>query len=275
MRINFIKTEAGGNDFILIDRIEKDVDNKIKWSGYVRSMCARKHGVGADGVLLLEKHPKYDFTMRIFNPDGSEVEMCGNGARCSAYYFFNKSGTSKVKFDTLAGIMIAESGKENMVKLSLPAPTETELDIMIKLEESEMSVSYINTGVPHVVVNTEKLEGLEVEKLGRAIRHNERFLPQGTNADFVQVTGKSSLEVRTYERGVEEETLACGTGVVASAVIESLRGRVTPPVSVKTMGGEIMKVFFKQTKDEDLISRINDVKLEGKVNQVYEGKIEI
>lgn len=274
MKIKFVKTEGGGNDFVLIDRIKRNTDN-IDWSKFVPSICRRKHGVGADGVLVLEENPKYDFTMRIFNPDGSEVDMCGNGARCAAFYYFNEKKVNSVKFDTMAGILKAEAGKNKLIKLSLPDPAETKLDILIKVDGHDMSVSYINTGVPHVVVETDRLVDLDVEKLGRGIRHNEEFAPLGTNADFVKVTGKSSIEVRTYERGVEAETLACGTGVVASAVIESLKHRVTPPVNVRTKGGEDMKVYFKQSKKEDLISRVYDIKLEGKVNQVFEGEVEL
>lgn len=270
MKIDFVKIEGAGNDFILIDRINKGADN-INWSKFVPLMCKRKLGIGADGALVLEKHPEIDFTMRIFNPDGSEVEMCGNGARCAAFYFFKKENVNTVKFNTLAGTMKAEAVKDNSVKLSLPPPKDIRLDILV----NEMRVSYINTGVPHVVVETEKLETLDVENSGRAIRYNEEFAPHGANADFVQVTGESSIEIRTYERGVEEETYSCGTGVVASAVIESLKGRVTPPVTVKTRGGENMRVYFKQNEQEDLISKVYDVKLEGKVNQVFEGTIDV
>lgn len=274
MKIKFVKTEGGGNDFILIDRIKQNTGN-IDWSKLVLPMCRRKYGVGADGVLVLEGSPKYDFTMRIFNPDGSEVQMCGNGARCSAYYYFKEKKVNSVKFSTLAGILKAAAGSNKHVKLSLTDPVETKLDILIKIDEHEMSVSYINTGVPHVVVEADRLEDLDVENLGKSIRYNEAFAPEGTNADFVKITGKSSIEIRTYERGVEAETLACGTGVVASAVIESLKNRVKPPVSVMTKGGENMKVYFKQSQDEDLISRVYDVKLEGKVNQVFAGEISL
>jgi diaminopimelate epimerase len=274
MKLDFIKTEAAGNDFVLIDRIGAD-SNKPDWNSVVPEICTRKKGVGADGVLIIEDHPNCDFTMRIFNPDGSEVDMCGNGARCSAYYYFKKTGTGKAKFSTLAGIIWAEKGTADRVRLTLTPPTGIKLDVLIKMEENELSVSYINTGVPHVVVESERLDQVDVERLGRSIRYNEAFAPQGTNADFVNIIDGSNIEVRTYERGVEEETLACGTGVVACAIVESLKGKVTSPVNVKTRGGEVMVVYFKQTDKEDLISRVNDVKLEGNVHQVYTGEIEV
>jgi diaminopimelate epimerase len=270
VEIDFVKTEAGGNDFILVDMTEKS--GNISWTKTVPGLCVRKKGIGADGVLVLEDCENCDFTMRIFNPDGSEVEMCGNGARCSAYYFAQKKKVRKVRFNTRAGIMKAETGKDS-VMLSLPSPSQAELDFLIKLNDRELGVSYINTGVPHVVVETDRLEDINVVDIGKAIRHHPKFAPQGTNADFVQVSGKSSLRVRTYERGVEDETLACGTGVIACAVIESLRGKVKPPVKVLTRGGEQMKVYFRQSEQEDLISRIYDIKLQGTVRQVFKGTV--
>jgi diaminopimelate epimerase len=274
MKLKFVKTEGGGNDFILVDKIGRS-DKNINWSKVIPYLCTRKHGIGADGVLVLEGSLNHDFTMRIFNPDGGEVEMCGNGARCSAYYYALKKEVEETGFDTKAGVMKSQIGKGGQVKLSLPSPTQTELDFLIDLNDRELGVSYINTGVPHVVVETDRLDDVDVQELGRSIRYHGRFAPQGTNANFVEVAGKSSLRVRTYERGVEEETLACGTGAVASAVIQSLRGKVKPPVKVKTRGGEVMKVYFKQSDKEDLISRIYDVKLEGPVSQVFKGEIEI
>ncbi|MBN2407852.1 MAG: diaminopimelate epimerase [Elusimicrobia bacterium] len=274
MKLRFDKMEGTGNDFILIDNLEGLYDD-TDWGKPVIRLCRRKLGIGADGVLILEKERGSDFRMRIFNPDGQEVEMCGNGARCSAFYWCLKEKKESVRFNTLAGIMSAEIGKGNMVRLSLTPPADARLDLLIKIENKEMSVSFINTGVPHVVVESEKIDSIDVDRLGRGIRYNEVFAPHGTNANFVQVTGEKSLYVRTYERGVEEETLACGTGVVASAVIESLKGKVSPPVTVKTKGGETMNVYFKQSKEDDLISRIYDVKLEGGVNRVFSGEVEL
>ncbi|MFC2048908.1 diaminopimelate epimerase [Elusimicrobiota bacterium] len=274
MKRKFVKVEGGGNDFILFDML--DIEEKaVKWKKYVPAMCERKKGIGADGVLILERDLKNNFRMRIFNPDGQEVEMCGNGARCCAYYYCLKENIDSMRISTIAGVMSAAVKKNRIVQLNLPSPTETELDILINVNGREMGVSFINTGVPHAVIETKKIEDIDVNKLGRGIRYNRRFAPNGTNADFVQVTGPSSLKVRTYERGVESETLACGTGVVASAIIETLKERVTAPVSIKTRGGEIMKVYFNITEKDDLLSRINNVRLEGKVKLVYKGTVEL
>lgn len=274
MMIDFVKMQGTGNDFILIDRTDSNSD-VIKWKKLVIGMCERKIGIGADGVLVIERSKNNDFLMRIFNPDGSEVDMCGNGARCAAYYHFIKDKTEQTVFETLAGVMKAElSGKDN-VRLILPDPEDTRLDILIRIETGELSVSYINTGVPHVIVETDKLDDMDVNNIGRAVRFNDEFAPDGTNVNFVKVTGESSLEVRTYERGVEEETLACGTGVIAAAVIEALRGKVTAPVSVQTNGGDILKVHFNISDGEELSSRIYNVKLEGSAEVVYKGRVEL
>jgi diaminopimelate epimerase len=274
MKIKFIKTEGAGNDFILVDMIGKK-ETGVKWPEFAKKTCARKLGIGADGVLVLENSPNADFKMRIFNPDGSEAEMCGNGARCCTSYYFKKKSVDNTKFETMAGMLKAEKARENNVRLLMTSPVDTKLDMIINTGHGEMSVSFSNTGVPHAVVETEHLDNVDVEMLGRAIRYNENFMPQGTNVDFVSVTGKSSISVRTYERGVEQETLACGTGVVASAIISGLKGRVSSPVTVLTKGQDKMKVYFKISQHDDLISRINDVKLEGKVNEIYEGSIEL
>ena len=273
MNINFVKTEGAGNDFILVDMIDEK-EPGIQWPVFAKKACRRKRGVGADGVLVLEDSQNADFRMRIFNPDGSEAEMCGNGARCCAYYYFRKKTTDNTKFETMAGVMKAEAGSGNNVRLLMTSPVDTRLDMVINTGSSEMSVCFTNTGVPHAVVETEHLENIDVAGLGRSIRYNENFMPQGTNVDFINVTGKSSISVRTYERGVEQETLACGTGVVASAVISGLKNRVSSPVTVLTRGGDTMKVHFRMSKMEDLLSRVYDVKLEGKVNEIYEGNIE-
>ncbi len=274
IKLNFVKIEGGGNDFILFD-IRGLKKNKLNFNKISQFICRRKTGIGADGVLLIEKDNNLDFTMRIFNPDGSEVEMCGNGARCSAYYFGKKESIKEMRFNTLAGNMRAKIIRDNNIRLSLPTPTDTELGIIIDFADNQMSVSYINTGVPHVIVRSNKIDELDVEKIGKNIRFHMRFAPEGANVDFVEAIDNSTIKVRTYERGVEEETLACGTGAIASAIIESLKGKVNSPVRVLTKGGQIMKVYFKKSNEPDLLSSVYDVALEGKVNKVFEGIAEI
>ncbi|MEA3506914.1 MAG: diaminopimelate epimerase [Elusimicrobiota bacterium] len=272
MAYRFTKVEGAGNDFVLVDNMEGKY--KINLPEFTRAVCPRKTSIGADGLLVLEKSKKADFKMRIFNPDGSEVDMCGNGARCCGYYFADKDEKKEVRFETLSGMMKAEVTGKDMIGLYMGPPTKIKLDMLINIDKNQMSCSYINTGVPHVIVETDKLEDTEVDKLGRAIRYNNEFAPEGTNADFVRVTGKSDITIRTYERGVEAETRACGTGAVASAIIQSLRGKVKSPVKVTTRGGDLMKVHFTQSDKEDLISKINNVVLEGPARLVFSGEIE-
>ncbi|NLB35216.1 MAG: diaminopimelate epimerase [Elusimicrobia bacterium] len=276
MKKDFIKTESAGNDFILFDHTEGESLPNLEKN--IIKLCTRKLGIGADGVLIIEnieKESSADFRMRIFNPDGGEAEMCGNGARCAAYWFFLKTGKSKLKFQTLGGMISASVSSSGRVRLGMPSPQGTELDILLNLGKDQLSMSFINTGVPHAVIETDRLEQVDVDSLGRKIRNHPHFSPAGTNVDFVQVTGKNSVSVRTYERGVEEETLACGTGSVASVLIKALKGKVSSPVTVKTRGGALLKVYFKLSDAEDLISRLYDVKLEGKVNIVFSGSIDL
>jgi diaminopimelate epimerase len=267
----FSKVEGAGNDFVLLDNIKGNYKQDL--SKFAETVCKRKISIGADGLLVLENSETEDFKMRIFNPDGSEVDMCGNGARCVGYYYAQKEDKKEVRFETLSGIMKAEVTGKDMIGLNMGSPSEAKLDMLVNINGQQMSCSYINTGVPHVIVETKKLDSIDVNKLGRGIRYNKEFAPEGTNADFVEVTGKSAVKIRTYERGVEAETLACGTGVVASAIIQSLRGKVTPPVKVTTRGGDIMKVHFSQSNKDDLISKINNVILEGPAKLVFSGEL--
>ena len=272
--IRFTKLEGGGNDFILVDN--RGVrGGKTGWDERSIKLCARKTGIGADGVLLLQDHRNSDFMMRIFNSDGSEAEMCGNGARCAAYYYYLETNKKKVKFITLAGIMKSSIKPGGVVNLLLPAPTGTELNRLINIEGKQMSVSFINTGVPHAVVETSRLEEIDVKKTGRQIRYNEAFAPAGTNVNFVTVKAPGLLEIRTYERGVEDETLACGTGVTASAIISALKEKTSLPVRVKTRGGLVMTVYGNISASDDLLSRVNDVRLEGHVSKVFSGETEV
>jgi len=274
MKLEFYKVESSGNDFIIIDNTSASY-SRINFSKIFREICERKRSVGADGVLLLEKDSPADFRMRIFNSDGGEVEMCGNGARCCAYYHFLKTGSRKMRFTTKAGVMEAAASKSGMVKLGMPPPSGTSLDMLLKIGADPISVSYINTGVPHAVIETDRVNSLDVENIGRTLRHHREFAPEGTNVDFAEVTGPSEIKMRTYERGVEGETLACGTGAVACAVITGLKGKTSPPVNIETRGGDILKVHFKMTDSEDLLSRVYDVKLEGRVRVVFKGEMEI
>jgi len=267
MKIPFMKMSGSGNDFILIDHRAPFL-NEDHLKDFIRKVCQRRISVGADGLILIEPSKKADFKWRFYNADGSEAEMCGNGGRCAARFAYLKgiAGPS-LKFETLAGILSAQvEGKK--VKLEMTKPFDLKLDETISIDGGEQIFSSINTGVPHAVLFVEDLEGLDILRMGRAIRYHSYFSPSGTNVNFVRLEKGSQLSLRTYERGVEDETLACGTGAVASALIASFKGLVKSPVSVKTRGGEVLTVYFKiEAKD------VKSVFFEGDVHIVYEAEM--
>lgn len=256
---------ASGNDFVVVNRLSGLSAYPLK--KIAKNICDRKYGVGADGLLVLEKSKKADVRMRIFNPDGSEVQMCGNGARCVALLESQSRKTAKpqVKIETRAG-MIDSQVKENNVKIRLTDPKNIKLDIPVKLGGRQIKVNFINTGVPHAVVLTEGLKKMDIVPLGRALRYHKKFLPAGTNVDFVEALSHDSIRVRTYERGVEDETLACGTGSVASSLIFALKTGAADKVYAHTRGQEILSVYFTKLAD-----KIKNVWLEGKSKVIYEG----
>ncbi len=270
--ISFTKMESGGNDFIIIDNRKKILPRAL--SKLAVNLCQRRCSIGADGLILLERAKKADYRMRIFNPDGSEPEMCGNGARCLARFaFINGIASAKTLMETKAGNVEAwVKGKK--VKLKLSNPSEINLNFKISLKpRGSQEVNFINVGVPHVVVFVPAVNKVDVENLGRMIRYHQRFTPSGTNVNFVTLQGRNSIYIRTYERGVEDETLACGTGAVASALISGLQRKVSSPVEVHTRGGETLKVEYVIKKDTGEIKKFKAVWLEGEVRVVYEGEI--
>ena len=267
MKIPFMKMSGSGNDFILIDH-RKHIIPVDEMKDFVRKVCRRRVSVGADGLIFIERSTRADFKWRFFNSDGSEGEMCGNGGRCAARFaFLKKIAGSSLTFETLAGILAAEVNGMR-VKLEITKPFGLRLDEKISVEGRERVFSSINTGVPHVILFSEDVEGMDIIPLGRTIRHHSLFAPAGTNTNFVRVVDRSHLSVRTYERGVEDETLACGTGVVASTLVAAFKGLVDSPVSVKTRGGETLVVHF-EIKDK----KVTKVFFEGDVHIIYEGEM--
>ncbi len=276
-KIKFIKMSASGNDFIVIDNRKgqiQDLGSRIQ--DLVKRVCRRKLGVGADGLLLIEESSKADFKMRVFNPDGGEVEMCGNGARCVALYesivnsqkSIVKSAGFKVKIETKAGILEAEVVSSNRVRLRMGDPTNTRLNLRLSVNNREYEVHSINTGVPHVVLFVPALEKAEVKELGKRIRYHQEFAPEGTNVNFIKVRDENSIDIRTYERGVEDETLACGTGACASAIISYLLGKTKSPARMYTKSGSILTVYFDSSH-----SKISNLYLEGDAAVIYEGEL--
>jgi len=259
---------ASGNDFVVILNFENKIAPE-EGKFLAQKLCRSKFSVSADGLILLEKSRTSEaaFAWRFFNADGSEAEMCGNGARCVAR-LVEELGLFKSPFyfETKAGLIYAEV-KGKRVKVALTTPKDLKMNFILRTEYDWFMAHFVNTGVPHVVIFWDDIESAPVEKLGPKIRYHEMFQPAGTNVNFVSVEEKNNqkfLKVRTYERGVEAETLACGTGSSASAYIAYKLGLVKPPVNVLTRGGEVLTIYID---NEDRIF------LEGDTIFVFEGKI--
>ncbi len=266
--MNFFKMSGSGNDFILMDNREGVLADVADIGEFVRAICRRKVSVGADGVILVEPSERADFRWRFFNADGGEVEMCGNGGRCVARFAYLQGiAGERMSFETVAGLIDAEVRGE-VVKLRLTEPSALQVNLPIDLGGEVLTVDSLNTGVPHVVAFVQDLDRFEVFRHGRSLRYHEAFAPAGTNANFVTITGPHSLSVRTYERGVEDETLACGTGSVASALAAAARGEVASPVEVTVRSGEILSIHFDR-----IDGAFRNVYLEGRVRVIYEGRL--
>jgi diaminopimelate epimerase len=265
-RIAFHKMSGSGNDFIIIDN-RRGVLPMEDPREFAARVCRRKVSAGADGLILVERANGADFKWRFYNSDGSVAEMCGNGARCVARFAYRQEICGpEMAFETQAGIIRARvSGSR--VKVTLPKPVALKLDYEMMLEQGPLRVSSVNTGVPHVVVAVPDPEQPDVATLGREIRFHPLFSPAGTNVNFVAIR-QGGLAIRTYERGVEGETLSCGTGTVAAAVVGVTRGEVASPVAVVTRSGETLTVHVSREGDD-----IREVCLEGDTRLVYEGAL--
>jgi diaminopimelate epimerase len=266
--LRFTKMDGAGNDFILIDNRAGDIHLN---GSQIAQLCDRHRGIGADGILLLENPSDHaDFRMRYFNADGGEAEMCGNGARCFAR-FANKMARAegKISFETPAGIISAELAGD-LVTLQMTEPTDLRLSVPLQIGAHKKVVHFINSGVPHVVVPVSQVGDIDVSREGSALRHHEAFLPKGANVNFFEKRGAHTIAVRTYERGVEDETLACGTGVVASALIFAATESVKGPIAVIARGGDELRVGF-----EKVDKQFRSVTLTGPAEFVFEGTIEI
>jgi len=266
--LRFTKMNGAGNDFVMIDNRAGEV--RLQPEQIVR-LCDRHRGVGADGILLLEKGSNgADFRMRYYNRDGGEAEMCGNGARCFAR-FANKiaNAPAKVSFQTPAGLIRGEV-RGDLVTLQMSEPKHLRLDFDLTANGRQEHVHFINSGVPHVVVSVSKVDDVDVRGRGSALRHHQQFSPAGANVNFIEKAGARKILVRTYERGVEDETLACGTGVVASALIFAASEKEEGPISVTVRSGSDLSVDFKRAGDN-----FTNVTLTGPAEFAFEGTIQI
>ena len=269
--IPFTKMSGAGNDFIIVDATNV---RGMDLTRLTKTACERTDGIGADGLLIIDKSKRADYRMRIINADGSEAEMCGNGARCLAAYIVKNKKPKKAHFtlDTLAGVLEAYMTKD-LANVHLSDPQNYRPNIKINLNERDLTVHYIDTGVPHTIVYVDNLHAIDVYTIGHKIRNHEHFKPRGTNVNFLEQINDSLVEVRTYERGVEDETKACGTGAVASGIITylkmnpSVKNKSKAKMNVKTKSGEVLEITF-DIKD----AKPTNVWLKGSAKFIAEGK---
>jgi len=258
---------GAGNDFLVIDH-RKALIPKELMAEFARRACRRKFSVGADGLFLIEPSEKVDFKWRFFNADGSEAEMCGNGARCVARFaYMHGIAAARMQFETLAGIIDATVA-DTLVTIRMTSPHSFRFDRQVEVEGQMLMVHSVDTGVPHAVIFVDDIQATDVVGLGRQLRHHPVFAPAGTNVNFV---GRSAdgLAIRTYERGVEDETMACGTGVVAGALIAAAKGMADSPVAMVTSGGIALTVQFTGSKGE----AVDQVLLKGPAHLIYKGEL--
>lgn len=256
MKIDFVKMHGAGNDFVMID--DREEKFTLESSSSIARIANRPDGVGCEGVIFVRPSNKADFAMRFFNPDGSEADLCGNGARCVAAFAYTIGAAEhkRMRFETRAGMIDAEVLDGDLVKIAMPEP-------------KDLRENFVNSGVPHAIVPVYDLASADVEGLGRKIRYSEAFAPAGTNVDFVRFEGEHSLKIRTYERGVEAETFACGTGSVAAAVVAVAQYGLSFPVSVKTSRGHELVIDGEYVRDS-----FSHVTLTGPVKTVFRGTLD-
>ncbi len=284
-KIPFMKFSGAGNDFIVVDNRDRVLDPK-KMTAFVSGVCRRHLSVGADGLIFVEKSRKYDFRWRFHNNDGGEASFCGNGARCVARFaYLKKIAPKSMRFEGAAGIVEAEVNGEQ-VTVHVPEPSDIRPNIRLAVPPyrrrrndipGEASVPHegtmleghaINTGVPHFVYFVQDVATAEVIGIGRPIRWHEAFKPDGTNVNFTQVVDRHTIKIRTYERGVEDETLACGSGALATALLAALVHKVESPITVIPLSGMPLRVSFKQAGE-----RFTNLTLTGEARAVYDGQM--
>lgn len=263
----FFKMAGAGNDFVVIDNRSGRVTDAEELT---RRICTRRMSVGADGLILVESSVRATFRMRYYNSDGGLADFCANGTRCAARFaFMNVIAPKRMTIETDAGVIGAEIGERGDVTLSLPPPRAFRRERPLEVGGTIINGSSLMVGVPHYVVFLrDDLWSQNIEPLGRAIRRHRELQPQGANANFVVVRDPHSIEVRTYERGVEAETLACGSGVVAAVTAAALFGQVKSPVSVLTRSGVTLEVSFAGGDGD-----VRDVRLKGDARVIYRAAV--
>lgn len=264
MEIKYNKMTGSGNDFIVVDNMDKcyKISDILP---YIPSICARGVSIGADGFIMIEPTEGADFMWHFYNSDGSVAEMCGNGSRCAVRFAYLKGYTGKIsRFKTIAGIISGEIKEGVNVKVQLTPYHSMVVDKKAPLTEKYNQYSFVNTGVPHVVLFDDDIERADdINADGRKIRYHDEFAPSGANVNFISVVAQDTIRIRTYERGVEAETLACGTGCTAGALVAIEKGLVNSPVRMITTGKKDLTVYKENNK----------VFLEGEARLLSEGVI--
>ena len=278
-KVFFTKMSGAGNDFIVIDS-NKNPDIILD-PGIITKLCDRRNGIGADGVIAISDLDNYDFKMDYYNSDGSTKTLCGNGARCAIKFAqsSNRLKNGKASFVANQDIYSGEVLGSEEVKFNLNTPADISSNLKVDAAGQEINYFFANTGSPHVVIKIEEIlrepsdinsfhtdiNDVQVFNIGKEIRYHKNFLPGGTNVNFIKIIDKKIL-IRTYERGVEDETLACGTGSVASAIIASLFFNLEPPITLLTRGGNELVVNFKVERNNIL-----NLSLSGPAKIIYNG----
>lgn len=274
MLLHFYKMTGAGNDFIMVDNRDLHLSASLD-KDTIEALCDRHFGIGADGLIAVEPS-RLDgcaVRMRYYNADGGEAEMCGNGARCFGNFaaaLLGHARTETLPFETRAGIVTAAFEEDGSVTVNLTDPHSMRLFALPADPATGADVHFLNTGVPHAVVFLNDMAGLDVARLGAYLRYHDVFSPRGTNANFAKVLAPGHIAIRTYERGVEAETLACGTGITASALLHAVLTDAPSPIRVDAAGGDTLQVGFTRMGDH-----FTQVTLTGPADLVFQGDIEL
>ncbi len=279
MKINFTKYNGAGNDFILIDS-----ENFPASPALIQKLCDRHFGIGADGLLWIKKSDIADFSVRYFNSDGTGDTLCINGARCAVMYaYINKYCFKRCRFEFIGRIFSAQILDEKNVKLFLDYSPSIELSKRIVFLSKELEYSYVDLGSKHIVIdweffskifvaelNNKGFNEFDIEYFGKGLRYHDAFYPDGVNVNFIQINSLNQIVIRTFERGVEAETLACGSGSIASVISASLKSNLKLPASVKTKSGRFLEVYF-----EIIEKRVTNIFIIGPAEYVFKGELDL
>ena len=273
MKLHFYKMTGAGNDFVMVDNRSLALSDVLTRKN-IEALCDRRFGIGGDGLIAVEPaQGEGDVRMRYYNSDGGEAEMCGNGARCfTAFVHFLTGGQlASLRFETMAGVVHGHMNADGTVTVQLTTPKDMKLHALPATDTVPAEVHFINTGVPHAVAYLDDVADIDIRKMGAFLRYHEAFAPAGTNANFACVLAPQHLRLRTYERGVEDETLACGTGMTATALLHAVLTGAPSPISLDVAGGVTLSVAFERVGDHEF----RNVTLTGPAVRVFEGDVEL